>query len=162
MVLTIRPAGGADHDRIWEVFHEVVSAGDTYAYATDTTREQALAAWLPPGGWTYVADLDGRVVATYLLKANQPGQGSHVANCGYMVAREAAGRGIGEALCRHSLQEASRLGFLAMQFNLVVSTNERAVRLWQRCGFSVVGRLPKAFRHPTYGLVDALVMHRLL
>jgi len=101
-------------------------------------------------------------VGTYLLKPNQPGQGSHVANCGYMVARAASGRGIGEAMCRHSLEEARRLGFRAMQFNFVVSTNTRAVALWKKCGFSVVGTVPQAFRHPTLGLVDAHVMHRLL
>jgi len=162
MVLNIRPAAGADHDAVWTIFHDVVSRADTYPYPPDTTREQALALWFPPGAWTYVAEVDGEVSATYVMKANQPGQGSHVANCGYMVASPAAGRGVGEALCRHSLAEARRLGFLAMQFNLVVSTNERAVRLWQKCGFAIVGRVPQAFRHPTLGLVDTLVMHRFL
>jgi len=162
MVLSIRPARDADRDAVWRVFHEVVSAGDTYAWPPDTTCEQAMALWFPGGGWTYVADLDGEVVGTYLMKPNQPGQGSHVANCGYMVARAASGRGIGEAMCRHSLEEARRLGFRAMQFNFVVSTNTRAVALWKKCGFSVVGTVPQAFRHPTLGLVDAHVMHRLL
>jgi ribosomal protein S18 acetylase RimI-like enzyme len=138
----------------------VVSAGDTYAYPPDTTREEALALWFPAGGRTYVAERDGAVVGTYVMKANQPGQGSHTANCGYMVAGASAGSGVGEAMCRHSLEEAKRLGFLAMQFNFVVSTNVRAVALWQRCGFAIVGTLPEAFRHPTRGLVDAYVMHR--
>jgi L-amino acid N-acyltransferase YncA len=162
MVLTIREASDTDHEAIWRIFHEVVSAGDTYPYAPDTTREQALALWFPAGAWTFVAELDGAVVATYLMKANQPGQGRHVANCGYMVARAASGLGIGEALCRHSLDEAGRLGFRAMQFNFVVSTNTRAVTLWKRCGFSIVGTVPQAFRHPALGFVDAYVMHRFL
>ena len=106
--------------------------------------------------------LDGRVVGTYVMKANQPGQGSHVANCGYMVAPDVSGRGVGEAMCRHSLEEARGLGFRAMQFNFVVSTNARAVNLWKRCGFSIVGTVPQAFRHPTHGLVDTYVMHRSL
>ncbi|MDH4065667.1 MAG: GNAT family N-acetyltransferase, partial [Acidobacteriota bacterium] len=97
-----------------------------------------------------------------VMKANQPGQGRHVANCGYMVARAASGRGVGEALCRHSLGEARRLGFRAMQFNFVVSTNTRAVALWDKCGFSIVGTVPQAFRHPTLGFVDTYVMHRYL
>lgn len=160
MALIIRPATPADDEAIWRIFHEVVSAGDTYAYQPDTTREEGLALWFPPGGWTYVAALDDAIVGTYVMKANQPGQGSHTANCGYMVARAASGRGVGEAMCRHSLEEAKRLGFLAMQFNFVVSTNTRAVALWRRCGFTIVGTLPQAFRHPTLGLVDAYVMHR--
>jgi L-amino acid N-acyltransferase YncA len=162
MVLTIRPAGAADHDAIWRIFHTVVAAGDTYTYPPETTREEALSLWFPRGGWTYVAEHGGAVVATYVMKANQPGQGSHVANCGYMVERAASGRGVGEALCRHSLAEAKRLGFTAMQFNFVVSTNTRAVALWQRCGFSIVGTVPRAFRHPTRGLVDAHIMYRPL
>jgi L-amino acid N-acyltransferase YncA len=162
MVLNIRAAANVDHDDVWRIFHEVVAAGDTYAFPPDTTRDQALALWFPAGGWTYVAELDGAVVATYLMKANQPGQGAHTANCGYMVQGSAAGRGVGEALCRHSLDEARRLGFRAMQFNLVVSTNTRAVALWKRCGFAIVGTVPQAFRHPTQGFVDAYVMHRFL
>jgi L-amino acid N-acyltransferase YncA len=162
MVLTIRPAAQADHDAIWSIFHEVVSAADTYAYPPDTAREQALRLWLPAEGWTYVAERDGTIAGTYVLRANQPGQGSHVANCGYMVARAASGRGIGEAMCRHSIQEARRLGFLAMQFNFVVSTNERAVALWKRCGFAIVGTIPEGFRHPSRGFVDAYVMYRRL
>ncbi|HQZ39162.1 MAG TPA: GNAT family N-acetyltransferase [Vicinamibacterales bacterium] len=162
MALTIRRAGDADHDAIWRIFHEVVSAGDTYPYPLDTTRDQALALWFPPRGWTYVAEADGEVLATFVMKANQPGQGSHVANCGYMVARAASGRGIGEALCRHSLDEARRLGFRAMQFNFVVSTNTRAVDLWGKCGFAIIGTVPQAFRHPTLGFVDTYVMHRFL
>lgn len=79
-----------------------------------------------------------------------------------MTAPAAAGRGIASAMCRHSLDAARARGFRAMQFNFVVGSNERAVRLWQRHGFAVVGRLPQAFAHPRLGLVDALVMHRLL
>jgi L-amino acid N-acyltransferase YncA len=162
MALNIRPATRADDEAIWRIFHEVVSAGDTYAYPPDTTREQALAIWFPAGGWTYVAEQEGSVVGTYVMRANQPGQGNHTANCGYMVPRASAGQGVGEAMCRHSLDEARRLGFLAMQFNFVVSTNTRAVALWRRCGFAIVGTLPRAFRHPAQGLVDAYVMHRSL
>jgi L-amino acid N-acyltransferase YncA len=160
--LEIRPARAEDRDAIWEIFREVVSRGDTYAYPPDTSRDEAMALWFPSGALTCVGVDSGEIVATYLLKANQPGQGDHVANCGYMVARRASGRGIGEALCRHSLDEARRLGFRAMQFNFVVSSNASAVRLWQKCGFTIVGTLPQAFRHPSLGLVDCYVMHRTL
>lgn len=160
--LVIRLAQDADFDGIWEIFHAVVSKGDTYTYDPETTQEGARTLWMAPGIATYVALLDGEVVGTYILKANQPGLGSHVANAGYMVHPERAGRGIGRALCAHSLDEARRAGFLAMQFNAVVSTNEAAVALWQKMGFDIVGTVPKAFRHRQPGLVDLYIMHRFL
>jgi GNAT superfamily N-acetyltransferase len=159
---TIRPDTPADADALWPILQAVIAEGETYAFPPDMGRAEALALWHPPGGHTFVAELDGRIAGTSLLKANQPGLGSHVANCGYMVAPGARGRGVGEALCRHSLDAARALGFLAMQFNSVVSTNRGAIALWQRCGFSIVGTVPLAFRHPTDGLVDIHVMHRLL
>lgn len=158
----IRRATGADFDGIWEIFHAVVAKGDTYVYAPETTKEEARAIWLAPSLSTYVALLDGEVVGTYILKANQPGLGSHVVNAGYMVHPARSGRGLGRALCEHSLVEARAAGYLAMQFNAVVSTNEVAVALWQKMGFAVVGRVPKAFRHKERGLVDLFVMHRFL
>jgi len=160
--LTIRPDTLGDSDALWAILHDVIAAGDTYAFPSDLTRDDALAAWHPTGGHTFVAEREGRLVGTYLLKANQPGLGSHVANCGYMVAPAARGQGLGETLCRHSLDQARALGFTAMQFNSVVSTNVGAIALWQRCGFSIVGTVPLAFRHAREGLVDIHVMHRLL
>jgi L-amino acid N-acyltransferase YncA len=160
--LVIRRAEDSDFDGIWEIFHVVVAKGDTYVYDPKTTKEQARAIWMAPGLSTYVGLLDGEVVGTYILKANQPGLGSHVANAGYMVHPERAGRGIGRALCEHSLAEARRAGFLAMQFNAVVSTNEPAVALWRKMGFAVIGTVPKAFQHRQLGLVDLFVMHRFL
>jgi len=160
--LVIRRAEDADFDGIWEIFHAVVAKGDTYIYAPETSKEEARALWMTPQGQTYVAVLNGEIVGTYLMKANQPGLGSHVVNCGYMVRGDQAGRGIGRALCQHSLAAACEAGFLAMQFNLVVSTNTRAVALWQQMGFAIVGTVPKAFRHRQLGLVDIHVMHRFL
>jgi GNAT superfamily N-acetyltransferase len=160
--LAFRPSGAADADALWAILHAVLTAGDTYTWPPETSREDALALWHPPGGHTVVAHRDGRVAGTYLLKANQPGLGDHVANCGYMVAPEARGQGVGEALCRHSLDVARSLGFRAMQFNAVASTNLGAIRLWERCGFAIVGTVPGAFRHPRHGEVAIHVMHRLL
>jgi L-amino acid N-acyltransferase YncA len=158
----IRPATRDDADAIWSIVEPVVRGGETYTLPRDMTRDDALAYWFAPGHAPFVAEDEGRVIGTYYLRANQQGGGAHVANCGYMTAADAAGRGVASAMCAHSLDEARRRGFRAMQFNFVVSTNERAVRLWRRHGFDIVGRLPEAFAHPTLGFVDALVMFRTL
>lgn len=162
--VAIRELPGDEFERVWPIFREVLAAGDTYAYPRDLTPEQARAMWTAPPARCFVAEADGQVLGCYRLAPNQlPGSpGDHVANGSYMVAQAARGRGVGEALCRHSLEQARAAGYAAMQFNFVVSTNEAAVRLWRRCGFDVVGRLPGAFRHPRQGAVDALVMYRAL
>ncbi len=158
----IRKAEEADFEAIWPIFHQVVQQGDTYTFAPETTKEQARAFWMARENATYVALIEDRIVGTYILRRNHVGQGSHVANCGYMVSQEARGKGIGKAMCEHSLEEARRMGFHAMQFNIVVSTNAPAVALWKKCGFAIVGTLPRAFRHKELGLVDAYVMYRFL
>ena len=157
--MKIRPAAEADRAAIWKIFHEVVAAGDTYAIDPDMSREKALAYWFLADTRTYVADGTLGVVGTYILRPNQSGGGSHVANAAFMVAPEARGQGIGRAMGEHCLSEARRLGFRAMQFNFVVSTNESAVRLWQQLGFKIVGTLPSAFCHPKNGYVDVYVMY---
>ena len=161
-MITIRTAEESDFDAIWRIFQEVVRRGDTYTYDPETTREQAHSLWMSSGQKTYVARVDGRVVGTYILKPNQPGLGSHVAKAGYMVGEDVRGRGVGKAMCEHSLEEARRMGFLSMQFNIVVSTNESAVALWKKLGFTIVGTLPRAYRHRELGLGDAYDMHRFL
>lgn len=161
-MLTIRQAQARDHEAIWQIFHEVVSQGDTYPFSPGTDREAGLRLWIEVPAATYVAEREGDIVGTYYLKANQPGLGSHVCNAGYMVRADSRGVGVGRAMCAHSLEEARRLGFRAMQYNLVAATNVGAVELWQRMGFEIVGTLPKAFNHSRLGLVDAHVMYRLL
>jgi len=163
MLLNIRLALESDFEDIWKIFHSVVERGCTYAYDIETTREQAISIWMSAAVRTYVACVDeGQVAGTYILKPNQLGPGAHVANAGYMVSDEYSGRGIGKAMCTHSLDEARSLGFEAMQFNSVVSTNHAAIHLWLKMGFSIVGTIPRAFRHREFGLVDIYVMHRLL
>ncbi len=160
--MLIRPAVSEDSEAIWGIFHEVVSTGDTYAYAPDTSRSEALRLWIEEPQSTYVAEGEGGVVGTYCLKPNQPGLGSHVCNAAYMVAGRARGQGVGRTMCEHSRVEARRLGYRAMQYNLVVETNEGAIRLWEKMGFTITGRSPEAFRHVRRGFVDAVVMYRLL
>ena len=145
------------------MLHKTFASGDTYAFAPASTEAEILNAWVELPLATYVACSDeGAIIGTYVLKPNQPGLGSHVCNCGYVVSAEARGKGIASAMCEHSQAEAIRLGFRAMQFNLVVSTNEGAVRLWQKLGFHIAGTLPGAFCHAQHGYVDAYVMYKRL
>lgn len=162
MSLTIRPAASDDHDAVWAILEPTIRAGETYALPCDGSRADMLAYWFSPGHRVFVAATEDGVRGTYLLKANQAGGGSHVANAGFMTHPAASGRGIARAMGRHALDTARGAGFAAMQFNFVVATNTRAVALWEHLGFAVVGRLPGAFRHPVHGTVDALVMFRAL
>ena len=160
--MQVRAAQARDDDAIWGIIGPTIRAGETYALSRDLSRADGLSYWKSPGHEVFVAEQDGNVLGTYYMRANQQGGGSHVANCGYMTAPEASGQGVARAMCAHSLEHARGRGFRAMQFNFVVSSNERAVALWQSFGFEIVGRLPEAFAHPRLGLVDAVVMYRML
>jgi len=159
-MVEIREATAGDRDAIWDIFREVVTARDTYAFDPGMSRHDALGYWFQADTRTYVAESRGRILGTYILRPNQSGGGSHVANAAFMVAPDARGQGIGRAMAEHCLSEARLLGFRAMQFNFVVSTNDSAVRLWQKLGFKIVGTLPGAFHHPEKGYVDVYVMFR--
>lgn len=160
--MLIRPAAPDDNRAIWRILEPTIRAGETYTLPRDMTEAEALAYWWSPHHDVFVAEADGAVVGSYYLRANQLGGGAHVANCGYMTAPSASGRGVARAMCAHSIEHARSRGFRAMQFNIVVSTNGRAVRLWQSFQFEIVGRLPEAFEHPQLGFVDAFVMVRKL
>jgi L-amino acid N-acyltransferase YncA len=157
----IRAVTGADWPQVWPIWHEVVSAGETYTWDPETDEATARALWLlPPPAQGWVAVEDDTVVGTAVLKPNQPGLGAHVANAGFMVASAASGRGVGRRLGEHVLAQARASGYRGMQFNAVVSTNTRAVALWRTLGFTVVGTVPGAFRHARLGYVDLYVMYR--
>ena len=181
--MKIRAATGADRDAVWNIFQKVVVAGDTYALDPNISRENALAYWFASGTRTYVTEGDAvgsgvasqdkptaspiitrarQILGTCMLRPNQSGGGSHVANAGFMVSTNARGQGVGRAMAEHCLSEARRLGFRAMQFNYVIATNTAAIRLWQDFGFEIVGTLASAFRHPDKGYVDVYVMYRSL
>src|SRR5215468_4863278 len=161
--MKIRPSTDSDRDAIWNIFHEVVAAGDTYALDPNISREDALAYWFASGTHTYVAEQPTIGIAgTYILRPNQSGGGSHIANAGFMVSANARGQGLGRAMAEHCLSEARRLGFRAMQFNYVISTNAAAIQLWRDLKFEIVGTLPAAFHHPETGYVDVYVMYRSL
>lgn len=155
----IRPAGDADADAIWAIVAEVVATGREFAWRPGTPRTEVMRSWTGPGLHPFVAELDGVVVGTYVLKANQPGLGSHVANGTYAVGGRYRGRGFGRALAEHSIVQARELGFRAVQFNLVVAANAPSVSLWDSLGFERVGTLPGAFEAPDGSCVDAHVMY---
>ena len=158
--MSIRTATKDDFDSIWPIFNEIVKEGETYPYPSNTTKEQALRIWFEIPRKTYVYEEEGHIWGTYHLKTNQTGYGEHVCNCSYMVSSKARGKGLATLMCEHSQEVAKNLGYKAMQFNFVASSNYSAVRLWNKLGFETVGRLPKAIKHPKKGYVDALVMYK--
>ena len=156
--MKIRPATDSDRDAIWEIFREVIAAGETYPIEPKIPREHALDYWFKHNGHVYVAESENKIVGSYIVHQNQAAGGAHVANAAFIVAKNTRGQGIGRAMGEHCLNEARQLGFRAIQFNFVVSTNESAVKLWQDLGMKIVGTLPGAFKHPTRGYVDVYVM----
>jgi len=162
-VIEIRLYKENDWPTIWHIIEPVFRAGETYAFPRDISEEEAHKAWVLNPKATYIAvDQDDTILGTYYIKPNQPGLGNHICNCGYIVSEDARGQGIASAMCEHSQEEAVKQGFRAMQYNLVVSTNSGAVRLWKKLGFDVVGTIPEAFHHPLLGYVDAFVMYKRL
>jgi RimJ/RimL family protein N-acetyltransferase len=162
-MFTIRVFQEQDWTETWKVIEPVFRAGETYAFSPDITTEEAYKVWIETPATTFVAvDSDNVIVGTYYIKPNQPALGAHVCNCGYIVAKNARNQGLASLMCDHSQTQAVAMGFLAMQYNLVVSTNESAVRLWKKHGFEIIGTLPKSFRHSRFGLVDAHIMYKLL
>jgi len=166
---SIRPATEADWKGIWEIFRDVISHGDTYTYSSDFTEAEAKNIWIGKGSiWIgqdchpYVVTHGNKVVGTFTIRTHRPGLGNHVANAGYMVHKDYRGRGVAQTMCSASLKEAKKLGYQAMQFNFVVASNKPAVELWQKIGFTIVGTVPKAFRHAQLGLTNVHIMHRFL
>ena len=160
--MNIRSAQLSDAPAIWSIIGPVIRAGETYTLDPSMSEADGLAYWLDPAKETFVAEGDGVILGTYYMRPNQEGGGRHVCNCGFMTDAKATGRGVARQMCEHALAHARTRGYRAMQFNFVVSTNERAVRLWRSLGFDAVGRLPLAFQHPRQGYVDALVMFQAL
>ena len=161
--IKIRRFEEKDWPAVWRISEPVFRAGETYSFSPDITEDEAHRIWVELPSATFVAvDENFEVLGTYFIKPNQPALGAHVCNCGYIVAERARGQGLASEMCKHSQREAISLGFRSMQYNLVVSTNEGAVRLWEKNGFKIVGTLPKAFRHMRLGFVDAYVMYKRL
>jgi ribosomal protein S18 acetylase RimI-like enzyme len=159
-MINIREARSTDRSAVWEIIRAVLAGGDTYVFPPDSHQDEMLRYWFSADKHTFVAEIEDSIAATFWIKANQPGLGSHVANAAYMVSPDLRGRGIGTHIARWSLGEARRLGFSAMQFNFVVKTNP-AVKLWLSLGFEIIGEIPDAF-NGTSGLTNAYIMYRKL
>jgi len=158
----IREATEADKPAVWQIIKAVIASGDTYVFDPEMPEGEMVAYWFSPEKHVYVADENGEILGTYWIKANQPGLGDHVGNGAYMVSPNAKGKGIGRKMAEHSIEEARQIGFLSIQFNFVVKSNEVAVKLWKSVGFEVIGEIPDAFRHSKYGLTNAYIMYRKL
>ena len=161
-MIKMRQAIPADHGQIWNIIRQVIAGGDTYVFSPDSSKEKMLEYWCGKDKHTYVATINDRVVGTFMIKDNQPDLGAHIANASYMTLPAATGQGIGKAMGEFSLTEARQLGYKAMQFNIVVASNQRAVRLWEKLGFKIIGEIPEAFDHKQYGLTNAFIMYRKL
>jgi L-amino acid N-acyltransferase YncA len=160
--MTIRLATQTDHEAVWHIISKVISTGDTYVFNPNSSKEKMLNYWLSVDKRTYVAEIENEILGTFFLKENQMDLGSHVVNAGYMVSENARGKGIGMAMAEFSLQEAKRIGFHGMQFNLVVKTNEKAINLWLKLGFKIIGEIPEAYKHSSLGYVNAYIMYQKL
>lgn len=160
--MIIREAKTIDFEKIWSFFSDIVKSGETYTYEQNISKDEAIKIWMDTPIKTFVVIENDEILGSYFIKTNQNGNGKHVCNCGYMVSSLCRGKGIATILCKHSQEQALKLGYKAMQFNFVVSTNTIAVQLWEKLGFNIVGTLPKAFNHPTKGYVDSFVMYKWL
>jgi L-amino acid N-acyltransferase YncA len=160
--MNTRLANLSDHEAVWQIISAVISTGDTYVFAPDSSKEKMLNYWFSTDKKTYVAEENNEILGTFYLKENQPDLGSHIVNAGYMVSEKARGKGLGQLMAKFSLDEARRLGFRGMQFNLVVKTNEKAVKLWLKLGFEIIGEIPDAYKHSSLGYVNSYIMYQKL
>lgn len=161
-IIQIRKASKADYDQIWDIIKEVIRKGDTYAFSPETSKKEMLSIWCAPNTHTYVAILENKVVGTFMMKNNQPGLGSHVANAGFMVSQKYSGLSIGKKMGSFSIIEAQKLGYKAMQFNMVITSNKTAIMLWEKLGFEIIGEIPDAFKHKDLGYTNVYIMYRKL
>lgn len=160
--MQIRRARNSDYDQVWTIFSKVIEGEDTFVYASNTPKSDLQKKWFASDMKTFVLELDSIILGTYFIRPNQIDLGNHIGNCGYMVHPDHYGKGIGDLLCKHSIEIGPSLGFSALQFNIVVSTNENAIKLWQKNGFKIIGIIPNGFKHKLHGLVDTLIMYRAL
>ena len=159
---TVRLYESADEEAVWEIIRQVLAGGEAYVFYPDSSRDKMLSYWLAKDKKVFVVLSGETIVGTFTIKPNMPDRASHIANASYMTHPAHEGKGIGLFMANYSLEEAKRLGYTAMQFNIVIKSNERAVRLWKKVGFEIIGEIPDAFNHPRLGMTNAYVMYRKL
>lgn len=162
MSITIRRSELSDLESLWGIIEPIIRSGGAYVFDPESSKEKIMNYWTDTDKITFVAEVGGSILGTFYLKANQPDCGDHIVNAGFMVSAQTRGKGVGSAMGKFAMEEARRLGFLAMQFNFVIKTNLPAVKLWKDLGFKIIGEVPDAYRHPELGLVPALIMYQKL
>lgn len=158
----IREMTRVDFDAFWPTFEAIIQAQETYALEPNMSKDEAYNLWCRSTLKSFALFDEAQVLGIYYIKANAMGPSRHISNCGYMVSEAARGKGVARKLCEHSQQQAVELGFKAMQFNSVISTNEIAVKLWQKMGYQIIGTIPNAYQHAKLGLVDSYIMYKWL
>jgi GNAT superfamily N-acetyltransferase len=152
--------GLPESEAVWRILEPIIRGGDVYALPPNMSEAEGIGFWFAPENEVYCAEEAGEMLGVAYLRENSKRSGQGVANGGYATAKSAESRGVARALCLYTLQRASELGFREMQFNYVISTNSRAVRLWKNLGFVIAEVLLKDFEHPRLGHVDVFVMVR--
>lgn len=151
-----------DEKGLYAIFREVVDSGSQFPYECSSIEEFHRQFFTPQARVYVCHSFDGKVVGGFYLRANFSGRSSHIANAAYMVHNTYRGKGVGSLLVKASLHLAKDLGLHAMQFNMVLSQNRLAVKLYERLGFNIVGTIPQAIRNPDGSYQDGLVMYRKL
>lgn len=143
MELAFAEVDAATRARVFRLFADAVEDGGAFPRDPPATPEMFAEVWDAPSSTTMVATIGDEVVGAYFLRPALPGVAAHIANAGYVVARDRRRRGIGRRLVEHSLATARTRGFDAMLFMLVLDSNPSG-RLYERLGFEQVGRVPEA------------------
>lgn len=151
-----------DEETLYEIFQDVVDSGSQFPYESSSIEEFHRQFFTAQGQVYVCHSLEGKVIGGFYLRANFSGRSSHIANAAYMIRNTYRGKGLGSLLIKASLHLAKDLGFQAMQFNMVLSQNTLAVKLYERLGFNVIGIIPQAVRNPSGNYQDGYVMHRKL
>jgi len=138
------------------IWNQVVDEGLAFPQEEDLTPETGAAFFAEQSFVGVAEDGDtGRIFGLYILHPNNVGRCGHIANASYAVNGETRGQKVGEKLVTHCLETAKKLGFRILQFNAVVATNTRALRLYRKLGFTQLGAIPGGFRQDT-GYVDII------